>query len=70
MRYIAKEVFARRVPLGDAHPVICQEILCRAVRNVISTELALFTFAQIIDGLPTVEVCVGPPVLVSVETIS
>ncbi|KAK4040822.1 hypothetical protein C8A01DRAFT_35194 [Parachaetomium inaequale] len=31
-------------------------LFCRAVHNVLSTELALFTFAQIVDGLPTLDV--------------
>lgn len=31
-------------------------ILVRAVNNVLATELALFTYAQIIDGLPVADV--------------
>ena len=31
-------------------------IFTRAINNVLSTELAVFTYAQIIDGLPTEEV--------------
>ena len=33
-----------------------QAILARAVSNVLSTEIAISTFAQIIDGLPTADV--------------
>lgn len=32
------------------------EVFARAIFNLLSTELALFTFAQIIDGLPTSDV--------------
>jgi hypothetical protein len=31
-------------------------VFCRAISNLLSTELVLFTFAQIIDGLPTADV--------------
>lgn len=30
----------------------CYELLSRALRNTLSTEIALSTFAQIVDGLP------------------
>lgn len=43
-----------RVPteLDDGHRVA----LDRAISNVISTDIAEYTFAQIVDGLPTAEV--------------
>ncbi|KAK0742112.1 hypothetical protein B0T21DRAFT_360638 [Apiosordaria backusii] len=44
-----------RVPL-DKLDAEHRAVLVRAVNNVLSTELAVFTYAQIIDGLPTGDV--------------
>jgi hypothetical protein len=55
LRSLAREQHSARVsPEGlDAEH---HAALIRAISNVLSTELALFTFAQIIDGLPTADV--------------
>jgi len=55
LKVLAREARAARVPYkddGSSH----HQIFRRAVSNVLSTELALFTFAQIVDGLPTADV--------------
>ena len=55
LKELVSQAHAARVPYhddGSEH----RKVFCRAVKNVLSTELALFTFAQIIDGLPTANV--------------
>ncbi|KAL2260052.1 hypothetical protein VTK26DRAFT_6081 [Humicola hyalothermophila] len=55
LKYLAREAAASRVPYhndGSEH----YRVFSRAITNVLSTELALFKFAQIIDGLPTADV--------------
>ncbi|KPM38672.1 hypothetical protein AK830_g7870 [Neonectria ditissima] len=53
---VARCAHDQRVPFytikeGDHH-----HVLSRAIKNVLGTELAIFTYAQIIDGLPTADV--------------
>ena len=45
----------RRTDLSSLEPEHRQAFV-HALKNVLSTELALFTFAQIVDGLPTADV--------------
>jgi hypothetical protein len=54
-RNIARDAHDSRVPFETitSHH---REILDRAIRNVLSTELAQFTYAQIIDGLPIADI--------------
>lgn len=55
LRVLACEAKVSRIPFQDGgfeH----HRVLIRAISNVLSTDLALFTFAQIIDGLPTADV--------------
>ena len=56
MRTAARSAHSHRMPFTDLPPGDHREILIRAVTNVLDRELALFTFAQIIDGLPTGDV--------------
>ncbi|KAK4233773.1 hypothetical protein C8A03DRAFT_47754 [Achaetomium macrosporum] len=55
LQALAREAQASRTPYirDDSERY---GIFCRAISNVLSTELALFTLAQIIDGLPTADV--------------
>ena len=55
LQVLAREAKASRIPFHDGHSEH-RRVLFRAVSNVLSTDLALFTFAQIIDGLPTADV--------------
>jgi hypothetical protein len=55
LKLLAREAKAARVPL-DNDQSLHYKVFSRAITNVLSTELALFTFAQIIDGLPTADV--------------
>ena len=48
--------YRERVTLGDRVSLEHYAIFTRALKNVLATELALFTFAQIIDGLPIADV--------------
>ncbi|KAK4464402.1 hypothetical protein QBC42DRAFT_263327 [Cladorrhinum samala] len=55
MKEVARAAAASRVPFtdnGSDH----YKIFCRALKNVLSTDLALETYAQIIDGLPTADI--------------
>jgi hypothetical protein len=52
---LAREAQASRVPYANDHSEH-YKVFSRVISNVLSTELALFTFAQIIDGLPTADV--------------
>jgi hypothetical protein len=54
LKHLAREAHASRIPYtddGSEH----HKLLSRAISNVLSTELARFTLAQIIDGLPTAD---------------
>ncbi|KAK3899810.1 hypothetical protein C8A05DRAFT_46220 [Staphylotrichum tortipilum] len=55
LKGLARDAQTARVPYTDDGSMHHQTFR-RAVSNVLSTELALFTFAQIIDGLPTADV--------------
>ncbi|KAK4202609.1 hypothetical protein QBC40DRAFT_41203 [Triangularia verruculosa] len=55
LKQLARRARAARIPYNDDSSEH-HAIFSRAVANVLSTELALFTYAQIIDGLPTDEV--------------
>ena len=55
LRIKARAEHSRRISidkLDETH----RSVLVRAINNVLSTELATFTCAQIIDGLPTADV--------------
>ena len=55
LKVLARQARASRIPyLNDASQHY--RVFGRAIINVLSTELALFTFAQIVDGLPTADV--------------
>ena len=56
LRRRARIDHACRVPFDDVKSEPHRKILTDAIRNVLSTELAHFTYAQIIDGLPTADV--------------
>ena len=56
MRLAAREAYASRVAFDSLKSERHREVLMRALTNVLSTELALFTYAQIIDGLPIADV--------------
>lgn len=56
MRSLARAEYAARVPLCSFEKQHHRECLVRAISNVLSIELSLFTFAQIIDGLPIADV--------------
>lgn len=56
MRNATRSAHSCRMPFTDLPPGEHGDTLIRAITNVLATELALFTFAQIIDGLPTAEV--------------
>ncbi|PCD26785.1 hypothetical protein AU210_013207 [Fusarium oxysporum f. sp. radicis-cucumerinum] len=56
LRDIARTAYGNRVPFNSITSERHRQILDRAIRNVLSTELAQFTYAQIIDGLPIADV--------------
>ena len=56
MRNAARSAHSCRMPFTDLPPGEHRDALIQAVNNVLATALALFTFAQIVDGLPTGEV--------------
>lgn len=56
LRDIARTAYDSRVPFNSITSERHRQILDRAIRNVLSTELAQFTYAQIIDGLPIADV--------------
>jgi hypothetical protein len=53
---IARNAHDSRVPFGAIFSDHHRIVLNKAIRNVLSTELAIFTYAQIIDGLPIADV--------------
>lgn len=55
MREGAEVEYANRISIENLTPEH-HSILVHAIRNVLSTELAVFTYAQIMDGLPTGDV--------------
>jgi hypothetical protein len=55
LKELAHQASAARVPYPDDTSDHYQTF-SRAVFNLLSTDLALFTFAQIVDGLPTTDV--------------
>lgn len=56
LRDIARTAYDSRVPFNSIASERHRQILDRAIRNVLSTELAQLTYAQIIDGLPVADV--------------
>ena len=56
MRFIARVAHDQLIPFRNINSEHHRSVLDRAIKNVLSTELAQFTYAQIIDGLPTGEV--------------
>ncbi|KAF5592795.1 hypothetical protein FPCIR_5478 [Fusarium pseudocircinatum] len=56
LRDIARAAYDSRAPFKSISSERHRQILGRAIRNVLSTELAQFTYAQIIDGLPIADV--------------
>lgn len=56
LRDIARTAYDSRLPFQSINSERHRQILDRAIRNVLSTELAQFTYAQIIDGLPIADV--------------
>lgn len=55
-RDAARRDYYDRITLDDNLATEHREVFIRALKNVLATELALFTFAQIIDGLPVADV--------------
>ncbi|KAI7764074.1 hypothetical protein LZL87_006456 [Fusarium oxysporum] len=56
LRDIARTAYDSHVPFNSITSERHRQILDRAIRNVLSTQLAQFTYAQIIDGLPIADV--------------
>jgi hypothetical protein len=56
LRRIARNSHDSRVPFDAIASDHHRKVLEKAIRNVLSTELAIFTYAQIIDGLPIADV--------------
>lgn len=56
LRIAARAAHSQRVPFQNIHSEHHRCVLDHAIRKVLSTELAQFTYAQIIDGLPTGDV--------------
>ncbi|KAI8667602.1 hypothetical protein NCS56_00897300 [Fusarium sp. Ph1] len=57
LRRVARVAHEHRVPFGHIRSERHRNALDRAIKNVLSTELAQFTYAQIMDGLPTSDAC-------------
>lgn len=57
LRRVACVAHAQRVPFGHIRSDHHRNALDSAIKNVLSTELVQFTYAQIMDGLPTGDVC-------------
>lgn len=55
MRETARSVHSQRIPF-DSIEGKHRDILAQTIKNTIATELAIFTYAQIVDGLPTADV--------------
>ncbi|RSL69030.1 hypothetical protein CEP54_002613 [Fusarium duplospermum] len=53
LRDLARATHAQRKPFRNISSKHHRDVLGHAIKNVLSTELAQFTYAQIIDGLPT-----------------
>lgn len=56
LRRIARNAHDSRVPFGTITSDHHRKVFDKAIKNVLSTELAIFTYAQIIDGLPIADV--------------
>lgn len=56
LRRFARNAHNSRVPFDAIPSEYHRKVLNKAIRNVLSTELAIFTYAQIIDGLPIADV--------------
>lgn len=56
MHALAREQHNHRIAFENVKATPHRAILDRAILNVLSTDLAIFTYAQIIDGLPTADV--------------
>lgn len=56
LRKIACKAHDSRVPFDTITSDYHRKVLDKAIKNVLSTELAIFTYAQIIDGLPIADV--------------
>lgn len=48
--------YTERIPLYGNAPPEHESLFLRALNNILATELAVLTFAQIIDGLPIADV--------------
>ena len=55
-RDAARRDYQERVTMEGRLTLGHNRVFVRALNNVLATELAVFTFAQIIDGLPTADV--------------
>ena len=55
LRIKARADHKARIPI-DKLDAAHRDVLIRAINNVLATELAIFTYAQIIDGLPIADV--------------
>ena len=53
---VARHAYNKRMAFHSIASDRHRKVLDRAIRNVLSTELAKFTYAQIIDGLPIADV--------------
>jgi hypothetical protein len=56
LRKVARNAHDRRVSFDAIASDHHRRVLDKAIRNVLSAELAIFTYAQIIDGLPIADV--------------
>lgn len=57
MRREARNAYACRMLFDDFPRREHRDTLLRALKNALNTDLTIFTFAQLIDGLPTADVC-------------
>jgi len=55
LRIKAQADYRARIPINKLD-AMHRDILIRAINNVLATELAISTYAQIIDGLPIADV--------------
>ncbi|KAF7547357.1 hypothetical protein G7Z17_g7789 [Cylindrodendrum hubeiense] len=56
LRVAARAAHDQRVPFRNIYSELHRHVLDRAIKNILSTALAQFTYAQIIDGIPTGDV--------------
>ncbi|KAI5456877.1 hypothetical protein BGZ63DRAFT_395034 [Mariannaea sp. PMI_226] len=56
LRAIGQAAHQNRLPIQSIHSEYHRKVLEQAIRNVLSTDLAKFTYAQILDGLPIADV--------------